>query len=1036
MLKALKKRHLLRYALIPGFLTLAVLASELIHSVSPGAVEYVFLACVIAAAWIGGRGPGLITAGVAPFVLDYYFLLPLHTIGISAEARPYVVPFLLAGLAAAWVSSARSEASDARAAQLRDYQKFRRLLTNLPDVTWTSDQNGRMVYISPKVEKLLGYTEQEIYAGGVALLLSRNHPDDLDKIKSAAEALYAREKDFDIEYRFQRKDGEWIWVHNRAIGAYEMDGVMRADGVIADISPRKKAEIELREKTAFLEAQINSSVDGIMVVDAEGRRILHNQRAVEMFGIPGELMADSNQLLAREHILTVCKYPESIRAMIQHVYQHPEETGRYEFELINGTTLDSYTFPAKGPAGEYYGRTWNWRDITEHKRNEAELKAKTVFLEAQANASIDGILVVDDKGGRLLINQRLVELFDVPPEILNDADDEHLRKHVLGLVADPESFQARIKFLNDHPVETSRDELEFKDGRVFDRYSAAVVDKDWNYFGRVWSFRDVTARRRNESELKSKTVLLEALVNSSIDGIMVMDENGGTVVINERMIDFFSVPRELLSASANERALEHVLQLVKDPESFLAKFKYLSEHSTETSRDEIELKDGRVFDRYSAPVIDKDWNYFGRVWNLRDITDRKQDERVLRQLSAAVEQSPVIVVITDLDGNITYVNPKFTESTGYEIDEVLGKNPRILNSGHSPKEMYTELWSSIREGKPWRGEFRNKKKNGEFYWESATITPIFDASGAITSFLAIKEDVSERRAMESELRQAQKLEGIGQLAAGIAHEINTPAQFVTDNLTFLLESWKSAKPVLDQYRKTMNEVLAKVAPEAAAFLAKAEQGCDLDFIAEEVPLAIEQSLDGARRVAGIVRAMKEFSHPDSAEKSDTDLNKGILSTITVARNEWKYVAEMVTDLDESLPHVFCYPGEVNQVILNLVVNAAHAIKDKVKDGDLGKIRVCTRNRGGVVEIAISDTGMGIPEAIQSRIYEPFFTTKEVGKGTGQGLSFAHSVVVKKHQGKIWFETEAGRGTTFFLELPIREPEIGKENDAQTIVICR
>jgi signal transduction histidine kinase len=164
--------------------------------------------------------------------------------------------------------------------------------------------------------------------------------------------------------------------------------------------------------------------------------------------------------------------------------------------------------------------------------------------------------------------------------------------------------------------------------------------------------------------------------------------------------------------------------------------------------------------------------------------------------------------------------------------------------------------------------------------------------------------------------------------------------------------------------------------------------------------------------------MKEFSHPDSADQTQTDLNKGITSTITVARNEWKYVAEIVMNLDEFLPHVACYPGEVNQVILNLIVNAAHAIKDKVKDGEKGTITVSSRVQGEFAEIAVADTGMGIPEEIQGRVYEPFFTTKEVGKGTGQGLSFAYSVIVKKHVGKLWFETEAGRGTTFFIQLPL------------------
>lgn len=203
---------------------------------------------------------------------------------------------------------------------------------------------------------------------------------------------------------------------------------------------------------------------------------------------------------------------------------------------------------------------------------------------------------------------------------------------------------------------------------------------------------------------------------------------------------------------------------------------------------------------------------------------------------------------------------------------------------------------------------------------------------------------------------------------------------------------------------------------------EAERKLDLEFIVAEVPHAIDQSLDGAQRVAKIVRAMKEFSHPDSAEKTETDLNRAIESTITVARNEWKYVADVTTNLDVALPRVVCYPGDINQVILNLLVNAAHAIKDKAKEGEKGMITVSTATRGEFAEISVSDTGTGIPEAIRTRIFDPFFTTKEVGKGTGQGLSLAHTLVVKKHSGKIWFETEMGRGTTFFIHLPVKPVE--------------
>jgi signal transduction histidine kinase len=289
----------------------------------------------------------------------------------------------------------------------------------------------------------------------------------------------------------------------------------------------------------------------------------------------------------------------------------------------------------------------------------------------------------------------------------------------------------------------------------------------------------------------------------------------------------------------------------------------------------------------------------------------------------------------------------------------------------------------------------------------------------ISHFLAIKEDITERRLIEAELRQAQKLEAIGHLAAGIAHEINTPTQFVSDNLTFLAESWKPVDQLLKLYQRIIHETArAGLGPGVGAEIEQAEQNADLEFLLTEIPRAIEQSIDGSRRVAKIVRAMKEFSHPDSATKTPADINKAIETTITVARNEWKYVADIETGFDRSLPLVLCYPGDINQVILNLIVNAAHAIKDKNQEGQKGRITVSTKATGDCVQIAIADSGTGIPETIRSRVFDPFFTTKEVGKGTGQGLALAHNVIVRKHGGKIWFETEADRGTTFFIQLPI------------------
>jgi two-component system, NtrC family, sensor kinase len=275
--------------------------------------------------------------------------------------------------------------------------------------------------------------------------------------------------------------------------------------------------------------------------------------------------------------------------------------------------------------------------------------------------------------------------------------------------------------------------------------------------------------------------------------------------------------------------------------------------------------------------------------------------------------------------------------------------------------------------------------------------------------------------LHADVLHAQKLESIGQLAAGIAHEINTPIQYVGDNVRFLEDSFSSLMQVLDVWKNVISaaqEVMPKL-PQVREAVEVAER-IELDFICSEIPNAIAQSAEGIDRVASIVRAMKEFSHPDRKNKVSTDINKCIATTITVARNEWKYVAEVVTDLDENLPAVTCIPGDFNQVILNLIVNAAHAIDDRLRPNSpaKGEILISTKSVDSQVEIRVSDTGTGIPEAIRSQIFDPFFTTKEVGKGTGQGLAIAYAVVVTKHGGTIHCESEVGVGTTFVIRMPI------------------
>jgi len=284
-----------------------------------------------------------------------------------------------------------------------------------------------------------------------------------------------------------------------------------------------------------------------------------------------------------------------------------------------------------------------------------------------------------------------------------------------------------------------------------------------------------------------------------------------------------------------------------------------------------------------------------------------------------------------------------------------------------------------------------------------------------------KQAERERRMMEIQLRHAQKLESVGQLAAGIAHEINTPTQYIGDNMRFLQQSFAQLIPLLRQHERLLRAVKENTAaPELAAELEQAFRQCDLDFLIAETPRAIEQSLEGVHCVTRIVHSMRDFSHPGSGEKIPTDLNQTVENTLVLSANEWKYVANIVKDFQPGLPRVLCLPGELNQVILNLVVNAAHAIAD-LTGGDpakKGAITIATRRDGDWVEIQVADTGTGIPEAIRDKIFDPFFTTRPVGQGTGQGLAIARNVIVARHNGTLTFQTREGAGTVFTIRLPI------------------
>jgi signal transduction histidine kinase len=410
------------------------------------------------------------------------------------------------------------------------------------------------------------------------------------------------------------------------------------------------------------------------------------------------------------------------------------------------------------------------------------------------------------------------------------------------------------------------------------------------------------------------------------------------------------------------------------------------------------------------------------------VSERTRElERGREQYRLVVEGTHAIPFALDVeDGHFEYIGPQGPARLGFseELWKQIGFLDKLM-----PRDRNGPVRKIIEDSKSGNFELETSvlthdEKRVELRWVASCEQS--DNTGQHKVLRGMMLDVTDQRRLENDLAQAQKLESVGRLAAGVAHEINTPVQFVSDSVHFVREAMDDLAGIVDKYRElrnaTQNQAHDQAFVAAAAKAAEeAEDDADLDYILENAPVALDRARDGLGRVAAIVRSMKEFAHPDRKEMAQVDINQAIASTLVIATNEYKYVAEIETGFDV-LPPLNCYAGEINQVVLNLIVNAAHAIADVVNGtADKGKIRVATRVLGEQIEIAISDTGKGIPVEVRSRIFDPFFTTKEVGKGTGQGLAIARNVVVDKHGGTLHFETEVGQGTTFYIRLPIAGP---------------
>jgi PAS domain S-box-containing protein len=417
----------------------------------------------------------------------------------------------------------------------------------------------------------------------------------------------------------------------------------------------------------------------------------------------------------------------------------------------------------------------------------------------------------------------------------------------------------------------------------------------------------------------------------------------------------------------------------------------------------------------------------GRVWwagewhphaFLRDITERREAAHFLARSEALhrvlAENSGDVISRHAPDGRFLYVSAACHSLLGLTPDELLASNPQELLHPEDAAELFGSDGTIVLPEGPGEITVRVRHRDGHWVWIEATPSVVRDAAGVIEEIQVYSRNITDRRAREAQSHQDSKLESLGRLSAGLAHEINSPIQFVGDNARFLAEAYQDLIRIVLFYRGLLDSADPMSWDERRARMRVAEEGIEFDYLQTEIPSAVAQTLHGIERVATIVRAMKTFSHPGHQEQVPADLNEALTATVTVTRHQVSSVADLNLDLAE-LPPVRCNIADLNQVFLNLIVNAADAIADT---GEPGIIGVTTSLDGDHAVIAISDTGGGIPDDVLSKIFDPFFTTKDVGRGSGQGLPLVRAVVHEGHGGSLTVDTTVGSGTTFTIRLPI------------------
>lgn len=872
---------------------------------------------------------------------------------------------------------------------LRNSEKNYQMLSDASPVgIIRTDLSGKGIYVNEQWCEITGISEKEIIGKDWIMSI---YPDDRKNVFRKWKKAFKQKIPFEYEFRFLLQDGTERWVYAQSVIDKDDDGnVFGHIGTINDISVRKRTEfinhslikiLESTNTTSNLE-EFLSTVDQILgslinttnfyvaLYDSNSNRYSFPfyKDAFEEDAIPVNLDNSLTDYVRRTEKPLFCddeKGEELIQSDDVKMIGKPSPIWlgvplKTPQGVIGVAVVQSYDDPycySKDDLDIMVMASGHIAMAIARKRAEDEIKDSEELLRATLESTADGILVVDKNGKVTNANRRFTEMWKIPLSILGSGDDDQLLAFVLQQLIDPKAFVEKVEQLYNCSDE-SMDTLYFKDGRVFDRYSCPLMHEK-EIAGRVWSFRDITESKKTEKKLSELAVFPEA--NSNM--VISLDENLNVLYMNSATLDIL-FDLGLDKSQINECLPDNLKDII-----------------SETALDEISSEN------YEVTINNRTllWSFIPVKGQkivhgyAIDITEQILQEKEMRKLSTVVNQSSNIVCITDKNQEIEYVNPYFTEITGYKLNDMIGK-PISMLYVEADSKFIKEIWEAVKSGKAWTGNIQNMKKDSSHYWERQTITPIFSKNGELTNYLISGSDITKELLVQQKLIESDKLSAIGTLAAGVAHEFKNYLGGIIGNASFSLDELESDDGI-EIARDTLKRII-----------------------------------DMGEKANDVAMSLLTFSKTRPEDFQIEDIEKLIIKTIKLVEIDLKKTSIEVITHFENVQPIEISSGKIQQLLLNLLINAKQAVKQN------GVISVMTKTIKDKVEIRISDSGSGISKDNLEKIFDPFFSTKGVwGKddiaGTGMGLSICRNIA-REHGGDITVESVEGLGTTFYLTLPV------------------